>query len=226
MNIAWTVIAPGETVPLNVKLFNQNRENLNCSKVHVTVYAPDMSVAREYTCVVENNQETFVFDSFVPDADYTDQCFLVCADLSDEGRLLSRTSYFIKCTSQLADAETYRKHRSEPAENLTFPQGPWLKDGIQCGKKAGLAAELLGKGKIDSYHYFDIRLTNPSDIAAYPVTVEVENDVARFYANDNFFLLKPNEVKQLHLICDGLADGENAQILVGSWNTETVSMFC
>ena len=214
----WSVIAPMESVPLRVKLFNQNHVILDGGVVSLTVYAPDMTIAKEYTCTVSGNEDTCTFDDFLPDARFTDTCFLICADLHLDGEAISRSSYFIKCTSRLSDGAFYKQYRSFPSENLFFSDGPWLKEGLKSAKEAAVTASLLGSGIQGSYPFFKVCVRNTSSVAAYPVTLEIENTSARFYASENFFLLKPGESRSIRLVCDGLSAEELATISISAWN--------
>ena len=46
------------------------------------------------------------------------------------------------------------------------------------------------------------------------------NENSRFFASDNFFLLKPGEEKQIRITCDGLSETEAADVKVEFWNAE------
>ena len=220
----WTVIAPCEAVPLRVKFINHNHENLDGCELTVTIYTPSLEIAREYSVEIENQTDTLTLDDFIPDESYTDRCFLICADLRRDGALLARSAYFKKCTSLLSDGELYKKHRETRAENLTFKNGPWLKDGIAEKKSAALTAKLLRKGKTGSYVYYDIRIHNVSGGIVFPVTFEIANSAARFYATDSFFLMKPDECREIRLVCDGIDLSDTAEIEVRAWNAETVTL--
>ncbi len=224
VDTGWTVTAPGEAVPLRVKLINHKCESLDGSEVTVTVYTPELAVAREYSAEIENQTDTLTLEDFTPDESYTDRCFLICADLRRDGALLARSTYFKKCTSILSDGELYKKHRETRAENLTFKNGPWLKDGIAKKKSAALEAKVIRKGKTGSYIYYDLRIHNVSDGIVFPVTFEVANSAARFYATDSFFLMKPDECREIRLVCDGIDLSDAAEIEVRAWNAETVSL--
>lgn len=229
LSLDWTVIAPGEQVPLKVKLLGrdgQESPDLTDAKITVTVYNPDLSVAAEHSCPVTDPAGVTEFDSFCPKEGFTDKCFLICAELTRGGEVLSRTNYWIKCTSALSDPQLLEQYRTKPMPNLFFAQGPWLKDNIQAGKQAALRAEVLKTGCKGVDATIDIAITNTSDTIAFPVTLDVVNKDARFYANDNFCLLKPGETKQLHLVCTGLSEGEKAQLQIRCWNAEGIDLTC
>ncbi len=225
LSLDWTVIAPGESVPLRVKLLGEHT-GLEGSEITVTVYTPDLKVATEDTCAVTDPAAVFCFPAFCPDDTYTDKCFLICAELTRKDAVLSRSTYWIKCTGMLADAALLAEHRSKPTPNLFFAQGPWLKDNIQAGNKAKLEARVLHTGFEDGYARLDIQVTNAGDTIAFPVTLEVANAPARFYANDGFFMLKPGETKSLQLVCDGLTPDDTAEVQIRCWNAEGIDLTC
>lgn len=208
----WSVLAPREELPLVVKVFNQNDEDISDTRIRLTVYAPDLTVYAEYEGAYAAARD---FGKVKLDERFTNTCFLVCADLSREGRSVSRSVYFNKCTDQLADEERYRQHRSAPAENLYFEDGPWLKPTIQRASAATLEARVVERGTDGVYPYADICLKNGSPVPAYPVTVDLEDEDGRCFLDENFFLLKPGEEKIVRLTRDR---GEIKTIRVDFWN--------
>ena len=215
----WSILAPHEKVPLKVKIFNRNKRKLDGTKVVLTVYTPDMEIAKEYRASCDGKTE-LVFDAFALDERYTNKCFVICADLIQEERSLARSNYFLKCTTLLADAQFKESYRAKPSENLYFENGPWLFDDLCNAKKAKLATKCEYAGIEDGYKIYDLLLTNTSDVPAYPVTATVLNENSRFFASDNFFLLKPGEEKRIRITCDGLLEEEAAEIKVEFWNSE------
>ncbi len=214
----WSVLAPDETVPLNVKVFNQNNVDLSETEVCLTVYNPDLSVCAEYKSAY---QPVCDFGTFkLPDT-FTNTCFLVCAELTQAGQVLARSVYFNKCTDMLQDASLYETYRTMPTENLRLDKGPWLKPCICAAKQAEIAGEITQRGFDGTYHFADITVKNISDVPAYPVTLDLENANQRHFLNDNFFLLKPGEKKTVRLTCDS---GKVETVKIDFWNGETISI--
>lgn len=198
----WSVIAPHEEVPVSVKIFNENHDNLEGGIINVTVYSPDMRIAREYTEAVSRKKTEYNFEAFKPDETYINKSFLICADITRDDTILSRATYFVKCTSMLADAELYKKYRSEPTENLYFENGGQLKNTVVDAQRSKLEAKITNKGREGRYGFTDIEITNNSEFAAFPVTVETEDENIRFFLSDNFFLIKAGENKKVRITCD------------------------
>ena len=80
----------------------------------------------------------------------------------------------------------------------------------------------LRRGKTGKYIYYDVRIHNTSDSVAFPVTLEIKNEPARFYATDSFFLMKPDEYREIRLVCDGISLCETARISVSAINSKRV----
>jgi beta-mannosidase len=167
----WSVTAPYEEIPVSVKIFNETVDTLEGSIINVTIYSPDMSIAKEHTQAVSQEKTEYNFESFKPDDKYIDKSFLICADITKDNTILSRSTYFVKCTSILADRELYKKHRSEPSENLHFKNGGQLKPTIVGAQRASLEAKFINTGTDGRYVCADIEITNNSKIGAFPVTV-------------------------------------------------------
>ena len=208
----WSILAPREEMPLSVKVFNQNGEDLSDTTVTLTVFRPDLTVFAEYSSPYG---ETVDFGQITLDDSFTDTCFLVTAELKRATTLLAGSTYFNKCTSLLADAQTYKAHRSEPQENLRLDNGPWLKPSIKSAHRATLVAERLREGREGNYKFTEIRIKNTSATPAFPVTVDLADDAKRFFLNDNFFMLKGGEEKVVRITC---REGAVGEIQVGLWN--------
>ncbi len=212
----WSILAPMETLPLVVKVFNQNGEDLSDTEVTLTVYRPDLSVFVEYTSPYAAEVD---FGTLTIDDGFTDTCFLVAADIKRGDTLVARSTYFNKCTSLLCDEALYQKYRSTPAENLRFENGPWLKPCLAAAKRATLDVMRVGEGSDGPYGWTDICIKNRSETPAYPVTVDLSDERKRFFLDDNFFMLKGGEHRVIRVTC---REGKAGAISVGFWNGEGV----
>lgn len=225
LNANWSVIAPGEEISVAVTLFDQNKEVPRDARIKLCVYNPDLTLSWEREQKILSGKKSYDFGNFLPDGHWRDKCFLICADLISGEDVHSRVTYTIKCTSLLEDPDLYSMHRKVPSENLTFTAGPWLKDCIQKGHPTELCVDFLERGTLDKYQYIDVCIKNSSEAIAFPVTVDVDDDYARFYAEDNFFMMKPCEVRRLRIVCDRIKS-EKVPIRVACWNAEPVVVLC
>ncbi len=211
----WSVIAPGERVPLEVKVLNENNADVSGMQLRVTVYKPDMTVAAEQTHTLSEGERAHRFADYVPDESCRNTCFLVCAELDNDGAVVSRAVYYVKCTDALADEAVYRTYRSAPTENLYFRNGPWLKPGIAAAQPASLRVAKVNRAG----NVWSVTVENTGDVAAYPVTFEPTALTCRYYADDNVFLLKPGEQKTVVITCDKETDG----IQFAAWNAAPIT---
>lgn len=213
---AWTVIAPGEAIPLTVKVFNQNGDDLRDTRVVLTVYSPDLTVYRQFESPFAPVCDLGMLP---PDEQFVNTCFLVCADLKQGDRSIARSVYVNKCTDQLSDPDVYRQHRTEQTPNLYFDHGPWLKPTIVAAKQATLSAKIVGRGQAGRYAFADVCIANIGETPAYPVTVDVTDLEQRCFLSENFFLLKPQETKTVRITVD---QGDIGRVAVACWNGDTV----
>jgi beta-mannosidase len=218
----WSVIAPHESLPLDVTLFCEGSDSLIGTQIRLTVYHPDLTVQRQEELTVTDTARRYSFGTFTPDDGYTDTCFLVSVQLLRNGSSLADSTYFIKCTSALADKELYEKYRSAATANLYFDKGPWLKPCVQQAKQTTVTATLLKTGVTGDYRYYDIRLENHSCVPAYPVTVQVDTQGVRSFASDNFFLLDGRECRTVRITTDRAESVDLSQVTVSAWNAPTV----
>ena len=208
----WSILAPEEALPMVVKILHEAKEDFSDATVTLTVYAPDLSVFAEYSAPCA---PVLDFGMLSLPAQFTNKCFLVCADLVRNGESIARSVYFNKCTDILSDPAIYQASRTAPTENLHFSNGPWLKDNLVAAKPAVLEAQLIQTGLDGSYPYAELCILNESDTPAYPVTIDTENSEQRVFLSDNFFLLKPQERKCVRITCDS---GQLHTLRISLWN--------
>jgi hypothetical protein len=119
----------------------------------------------------------------------------------------------------LADTESYKRYRSEACENLYFENGGQLKNTIVNAQRASLDAKITNTGTYGRYSFADIEITNNTEIAAFPVTVETQDENIRFFLSDNFFLMKAGECKKVRITFD--AD-KASDVVIKCWNGEEI----
>jgi hypothetical protein len=208
----WSVLAPQEEISLTVKTFNQNNEDLTEAEISLTVFNPDLTV---YKAFKSKYIQICDFGKIRIPIEFTDKCFLVSADISENGKLLNRSVYLNKCTSELNDKEFYKNSRTAPTENMYFKNGPWLKASITDANQSVIDGEILQRGVEGKYQFADIIIKNISNTPAYPITLDVTDDNQRCFLNENFFLLMPGEEKTIRITCD---KGEIKEVKVDFWN--------
>lgn len=214
-----TSLAPGEKMPILIKVFDENKLLAQNEEISFTVIAPDMSPIFKKSAK-SNPSNEYAFGKFeIPD-NWADSYFLVNADLHRGETLLSRNTYFIKCLSSFSDEKIRTEYRSKPVKNAYFDNGPWLKDTVTDANRATLSAEISQVNQ----NTFKISVTNTSDFAAYPVTVNSENENLRFFANDNFCVVMPKETKVFEITTDIPTDTMHALFTVDFWNSDKIRL--
>jgi len=143
--------------------------------VSVTVYAPDMTVASKQEVIWDESVQEMEIQSFMPNEMYVDKAFLIEADVKKDNCCLSRTVYFVSCTSMLADIDTYAKYRKRPEKTLYFQNGPWLKPSIQSGKKAALKILNVSEKMEGNYTHQYVTIKNEAE-EQKTVCITMESD--------------------------------------------------
>ncbi|MBR2466600.1 MAG: hypothetical protein IKB38_06720 [Clostridia bacterium] len=218
----WTVTAPKEPLPLSIAVLSDERSSLSGSQVRLTVFKPDMSTEAVYEHTLTRGERHFSFGDFIPSEDYTDKCFLVFLELEKDGKSISEATCFIKVTSALCNAEIYKKYRTSPTENMYFEKGPWLKESVGSARRAKIKASLIRSGACEDYRYYDVRIENVSDVAAYPVTLHLADDFPRHFESESFFLLPKGGIKTVRITTDCESHFSASDIEIKAWNADTV----
>lgn len=209
----WSILKPHETLPITVKIFNQGHYCLNDAKIRFTIYSPDLSLEKEWAFDYIDATNEYTLEDFKLTDKYTNKCFLASADLIINNDIAARTVYVHKCTDMLADEEFCAEYRKEP-KRITFENGPYLMEDLKNAGAARLDVQIIDNGYEGSYRVYEVIIENISDVPAYPVTINIINKTARFFASDNYIMIKQNEVKKIKVTCDGLAEAEKAEIYV------------
>lgn len=209
----WSILKPYETLPITIKIFNQGQHCLDNAKIRFTIYAPDLSVEKEWFFDYIDTMNEYPLEDFKLTDKYTNKCFLVSADLIINNDIAARTVYVHKCTDMLADEEFCVEYRKEP-NRITFENGPYLMEDLKNAKAAHLNVQIVDAGYDGNYKVYEVIIENNSQVPAYPVTINILNKTARFFANDNYIMIKQNEVRTIKVTCDGLAETEKAEIYV------------
>ena len=105
---------------------------------------------------------------------------------------------------------------------MYFENGPWLKDCIAHAGRASIKATVVRSGACEDYRYYDVRIENVSDVAAYPVTLHLHGDIPRHFESENFFLLPKRGMKTVRITTDCKTRFSASDIEVKAWNADTV----
>lgn len=214
----YTVVPPKATLPLDTELINDSGSSMIGTEIQFTIYNPDLTLAKEYRRGITNNEHSYSFGEFTLDDSFTDTCLLIDVKLIKDGIKIANTTYWIKCTSALADQEYFCNYSKNISGNLYFENGPWLKENIMSAKKSDIRFDLLRTGSVGKYSYYDISIENNSKIPAFPVTVHLKNDEVRHFESENFFLLSPNERRIVRITTESTEKLSSSDIKVCAWN--------
>ena len=214
----WSILAPGESIELVAKVFDEDNICPENADLTLTVYNPDLTVAARHSAKASETE--FYFGEFKLNDSFTNACFLISVDVVSGDELIARSVYFNKCTDVLGDKEFFEEYRKAPKENIIFKNGPWLKDDIKNAKNTVLCGKVIGKGTDDfGYQYTEILIENAGEVPAYPVVLNLTDESKRFFLSDNFFMITPGEKKCIRITCDS---GNCGEICVSAWNSESI----
>ncbi len=220
LQLEWNILYPGEKVPLKVFVSDSLNSDMFGTTLTLTVYDPMLNKVLEHNKCVISNKKHYDFGSFELDESFTDKAFLIDVTLKKGGSLISENTYFPRCLKKFSDPELVKKHREKPQKCMRQESGPFVKDTFVCAPKSELTANAKYIGNdAQGYTKLELELQNIGATPIYPVTLDIEGDV-RFFADDNFFLLKPNEQRVLSITTDSKQDKFN--IILSAWNCDDV----
>lgn len=220
LRLPYTVMAPGESLPLQAALLNDLQLSTDELSVRLTVYDPTLQIALVKEQVV-GDDTAWDFGTFTPGKEYVDAYFLLCMDVLDGDAVVTRTTYTVKCVSLLSDPAILAEHRAEPKENLYLAEGPWLKPQMEATSHTTLTLTDAVSQRTEDTANVTVTVTNTGDAPAYPVMLSA-NGGRRYVDEDNYFLLQPGESRRLWVVVD--APSDSVTIAAGGWNTNTATI--
>lgn len=218
--------AAGEEIPFTGVIFKDGGKGLS-GKLRVTVYSPRLLKSFESITDFDFTAEkTELFcGSFTLPEEFEDKAFIVSAALETEDKTV-KTFYFPKCLKELSDDKARAARREAPSPNPIYKNGPWLKETVQSAGTTEIAAEVVETHSENGKSIVKIALENKGVLPAFPVKLApapgASEEIPLFYLSDNYFLLEPNETKELVLTSAGgkLYDGFE----ISGWNFKAVTL--
>ncbi len=220
LQLDWNLLYPGECVPLKVFVSDTINSDLFGATVSLSIYDSSLNRVFEKHRCVEPNKKHFDFGSFTLDDRFTDTCFLINVRLTKKGSIISDNTYSPRCLSMLSNPEVLKKHRSSPQKCMNVTEGPFIKDTFVAAPKGALKATAKHICKdTQGYRRIEVCVQNIGNTPVYPVTVDIYGD-NRFFADDNFFLLKPDEQRSFTITTDSAES--KLKIILSGWNCDDI----
>lgn len=220
----------GENMRLPVSIINETGRRIEDTQLRLEVYNDHLQKEASWTYPVDVRRDAYRYDAaqemFTLEEKHRDRFLIVRAALYKDDRLLEQSIYWPKCISKMDDEDFREQYRSEPSENITFTNGPWLRENIeQSDQKAVLSCGVVSitermDGNSRSIK-LQMRITNTSDVPAFPVVISLDDSDYILRGSDNYFFLPAREERIVTLHCKNTGDGavESAcGIEVSAWN--------
>lgn len=222
LQLEWNLLYPGESMPLKVNIADANNTDLFGAFVTVSIFDSNMNLVLEKNQCVQTTKRQYDFGCFDLDDRFTNTCFLVNVRLEKNGSILSDNTYFPRCLEEFNDRELLESHRQSPKSCMRRKNGPFVKDTFTAAPKGTLRSTMRYIGE-DSFGYskFAVSIQNTGKTPIYPITVDCEDDT-RFFADNNFFLLKEGEQRTITITTD--SNRKALKVIVSAWNSE--DSFC
>jgi beta-mannosidase len=229
MQLPWLLWAPGESVPLDIDVVHAGDRPLRQGTIHARVLGPQFETLHEAKGSVGHSAgsgvERYALGSWTIPESLGGKFFFLVAELRDGGgKLVSRSVYWPRCPSMLADAKAREEWRKSPAPWPTFESGPWLKPQV-AATQTRLSASILqrdSKGK-DRARYV-VRVENTGKTPAFHTALEITGRRHSFFASDNFFWLAPGESREIEMQVLWRESGGQPGVRVAAWNADAVSL--
>ncbi len=227
-HLLWTA---GESIPLKAAVTHANIAALAGLTLSVEVQDDAFRSLWKKQSTVLLKPGPSVADvnlgEFTLPKEYQDRFFFIVAELrASSGKLISRSVYWPRTLSMLADNQARAKFRSEPTEWPALMKGPWLRPSV-ARTRTTLSVEVLSSKHLpDGDTRMELRVRNTGILPSFLTSVDVRGARRAFFAGDNYFWLQAGEARaitvQLHWR-EALKAGAG-EITVSSWNADRASV--
>ena len=214
---------PKEKIKLPLCVINDSGKDISDVTAILQVLSPDLKVVQEISQKIslsaQEYKKTVQTVEFEIPSGYKDKFFFIKTALYDGGKLLNQSVYWPKCLSLLSDKETRDTYHTSVQPNLVLKNGPWLKRQISKLKKATLSCNILSTQTNGDRTKIEVELENATDSFVFPLKLDIAQDKTVMYADDNYFMLNPNEKKTvtLEVYCKN-PRLMTLDVLVSAWN--------
>lgn len=221
-HLLWTA---GETIPLKVAVTHANPAAL--AGLSLSVDVQDDAFQSQFrkrapVAVKAGPSVTDVdFGAFTLPEDYQDRFSFVVAELRDAaGKLVSRSTYWPRSLSLLADNKSREEFRSKPTPWPILAKGPWLKPTVAKTQTTLTVEALSVTPSPDGDTHVEFRVRNSGKAPSFMTAIDVRGARRTFCANDNFLWLQPGESRTIALQLHWREQPERAPrtVVVSSWN--------
>jgi beta-mannosidase len=188
---------PGDTFKASVFGLNEGNGDSEDVSIQARIFDRDLRVVHDEqwrTRLPSNNRASEARNVEWPIPANTPEGYLFFElSLRDpRGALVSRRAYWLRIVTLLADPGARQRWQSAPVPELVTDKGPWLRPQV-AATRSSLEATAKIEGQSEKEAKLSVRLTNRSQVPAYPVRVELLPDVYSVLWSDNFFWLAPGE---------------------------------
>lgn len=226
LSLTELTYAVGETLVLDPRIINESGEDHKlCAKVEI--YDPQFNrifVNKYETCVSKDCYQTKLpVNEFVIPDDFNNKFFFLRVSLYENEKEISQSFYWPVVNSIMDDEEFRNNRRADKrADALEHKEGPWLKDQISL-THSNISTNIEEVHKEKDRIYGSVTIKNNSDIPAFPLHIQVDNDGMVQYLSDDWFFMPPNSTKKIQFTVrnDKQLD-EDLKIVVSSWNSEKI----
>lgn len=222
--------AAGEKIPIQAKVIHSPDKPLEGLKLSVKIY--DAKFQEKYSqsssVNLQSGPSVAVKDlvSFTIPESMNESFFFIVAELMDgQGQKISQSVYWPRCLDRMGDEQFRNEYRSEPKPALTFDKEPRLKDQM-AKTKTNLSLTVLSESELrDNRNSIRVEIENKGKHPAWPLRIDVDGAKRSFFADDNYFWLKPGEKREieLHINWREAVDGKSLSVTVDAWNAKTKS---
>jgi beta-mannosidase len=221
--------AAGESIPLRAAVTHASPDARPGLKLSVAVYDDAFRQIGGRAAVVSIKPGPSVAEadlgSFAIPQGYNDRFLFLAVELrTAAGALVSRSVYWPRALSSMADEATRRRFREKPVEWPALDKGPWLKPTVARTRAALAAKVLTQKAAPGGDTALEVEVRNTGKAPAFMTTVDVAGARRTLYADDNFFWLAPGEARTLRLRLHWREKPATPKLTVAAWNADALSI--
>lgn len=226
-HLLWTA---GEIIPLKAAVTHANPAALAGLTLSVEVQDDSFrSLSRKQAPVTAKGGPSVAdvdLGTFQIPGHYQDRYLFIVAELRDAaGKLVSRSTYWPRTLSMLADAKVRDGFRSKPTAWPNLDKGPWLKPSVARTRTTLDLTLLSQKSLPNGDTRLEVRVRNTGRTPSFMTSLDVQGGRRAFFAADNFFWLQAGESRVISVQLHWREKAGQARrvVAVSSWNAAPVA---
>lgn len=192
----------GESVPIKVKVLNLDWKPAIAGELRVRVLDDSLQTVYKQTKDWTGEDSAIDFPEFQIPAEYRSRFFFPIVELWADGKLVSRSVYWLRTIPQMETGDFYKKYTTAPVNWPAAAEGfAPLTEAMKKAPKSSLNLEIVSEKTTRDGSYrlteYVVRIQNAASVPSLLTWFDLEPADCQFVTDDNYFFLDAGETREM-----------------------------